>query len=338
MENIEKMEKMVWKPLKFRGDIINNYEVSSEGELRNVKRNKVLKGKITLDGYRMFTIRINRKSYHVQGHRAVAETLLENPDNLPVVNHKDRNRRNNSVENLEWVTISGNVLHSYTSGNRKSNSRAVNQIDKTSGKVLRSFESVTKASKEVGGDGASISKCAKGKRKTSAGFVWRFVVEKENPPEDVPFRIFNGYNVYANGKISKNTIMKTTIISGYESVNLSMNGKVKHYFVHRLVAECFIPQIDPKKDKVNHKDGNKFNNDVSNLEWVTHQENMRHAVDILGMNKKAISQYDLNGTFIRTYESMKEAGKAVGSKNNTNISPACSGKQKTAYGFRWKFK
>ena len=64
--------------------------------------------------------------------------------------------------------------------------------------------------------------------------------------------------------------------SGYKRVCLKINGEYKEKLVHRLVAETFIPS--KKRCKlVNHIDGNRLNNHVSNLEWVTHKQNMRHA-------------------------------------------------------------
>jgi hypothetical protein len=75
----------------------------------------------------------------------------------------------------------------------------------------------------------------------------------------------------------------------YQSVFLS-NGKVKQQYVHRLVANAFIPN-PLNKEQVNHKDGNKLNNNLSNLEWVTKAENQIHAIengliDLFGRNKK----------------------------------------------------
>ena len=61
----------------------------------------------------------------------------------------------------------------------------------------------------------------------------------------------------------------------YYKVNLSKNGVCKKYYVHRLLAEAFIPRVEGK-DCVNHIDGNRRNNDLSNLEWCTPQENTRH--------------------------------------------------------------
>jgi hypothetical protein len=75
----------------------------------------------------------------------------------------------------------------------------------------------------------------------------------------------------------------------YQSVFLS-NGKIKQHYVHRLVATAFIPN-PLNKEQVNHKDGNKLNNNLSNLEWVTKAENQLHAIengliDLFGRNKK----------------------------------------------------
>ena len=75
---------------------------------------------------------------------------------------------------------------------------------------------------------------------------------------------------------------------GYYRVHLSRRGKNHMRFVHRLVAEAFIPN-DEKKPQVNHIDGNKENNNVTNLEWVTNQENNIHAFDIgLKQGKKVV--------------------------------------------------
>jgi hypothetical protein len=66
----------------------------------------------------------------------------------------------------------------------------------------------------------------------------------------------------------------------YWRVGLHIDGKQKLIYLHKLLAEAFIPNPDPKKyTQVNHKDCNKQNNSLSNLEWVTHQENVQHARD-----------------------------------------------------------
>ena len=87
----------------------------------------------------------------------------------------------------------------------------------------------------------------------------------------------NPYEVSTTGAVTRNgKIIKTQLCAGYPSYRESINNKKCRVYVHRKVAETYIP--NPKnKPCVNHLDGNKENNDVSNLEWVTHKENLQHA-------------------------------------------------------------
>ena len=96
-----------------------------------------------------------------------------------------------------------------------------------------------------------------------------------------------GYIINTEGEIySKKTgkLLKQDTATGYARVKLYYNGYKKNLLVHRLVAECFISKPHGK-DFVNHKDGNKLNNNVENLEWVTNQENIKHA-SLNNLNKK----------------------------------------------------
>ena len=102
---------------------MNDYEITKDGEVYSLKHNKrkPIKGYIDKYGYRRVLLYINgkRKKYFV--HRLVAEKYIENPDNLPQVNHKDGNKTNNCVDNLEWVTPKENIQHAIKNGFRKSN-------------------------------------------------------------------------------------------------------------------------------------------------------------------------------------------------------------------------
>jgi uncharacterized cupredoxin-like copper-binding protein len=86
--------------------------------------------------------------------------------------------------------------------------------------------------------------------------------------KDTPYYVSEDGKVFRDGKELKQTITER----GYHRIKLSF----KTIRVHRVVAELYIPNPDNKSD-VNHKDGNKSNNSVSNLEWLTHKENMEHA-------------------------------------------------------------
>ena len=92
----------------------------------------------------------------------------------------------------------------------------------------------------------------------------------------------NEYEISTLGNIRRNgRNLKISDKPIYKIIRLKLDDKYKTYYIHRLVAETFIPNKD-KKEFVNHIDGNKHNNSVSNLEWCTRQENEVHAFRMEG--------------------------------------------------------
>ena len=149
----------------------------------------------------------------------------------------------------------------------------------------------------------------------------------------------------ASGHERAEKIIKSYVTCfGYERVNLYVDGKRKNYYVHRLVAEAFI-ENDNSLLQINHIDGNKLNNKVNNLEWVTGSYNQKHAYkNGLKFPKyndpsvsKKVKQYSLSGEFIRDYLSSKEVERETGFYRS-NICACCRGTQKTAYGFIWSYE
>ncbi|WP_195921980.1 NUMOD4 domain-containing protein [Lactobacillus crispatus] len=125
--------------------------------------------------------------------------------------------------------------------------------------------------------------------------------------------------------------------SGYLYFSAWKNGKVKMLSVHRLVAQAFIPNPE-ELPQVNHKDENKKNNKVSNLEWCTAKYNTNYGT---GKKRASIKEslsvicIDLQGNEIKIFDSITEAKRQTGANN---ISAVCKGKLKTSGGFRWKYK
>lgn len=126
---------------------------------------------------------------------------------------------------------------------------------------------------------------------------------------------------------------------GYRYVDIrDKYGKRKCPKVHRLVAFAFLLNPD-NKPQVNHIDGNKLNNKVDNLEYVTNKENRKHAIET-GLKKEIsynIAQYDLNGNILNVFPTARAALEYLGKPANSgNIGRAINGKRKTAYGYVWK--
>lgn len=131
----------------------------------------------------------------------------------------------------------------------------------------------------------------------------------------------------------------------YLDVELCRCNKSHRYRIHRLVAEHFIPNLE-KKPQVNHIDCDKSNNKTNNLEWCNNSENQQHAFKN-GLNTrkkygdspraKKVNQYDLNGVFIKTWDSIIRIKDECGYCDGF-ISQCCKGKYKQAYGYLWKYE
>lgn len=138
----------------------------------------------------------------------------------------------------------------------------------------------------------------------------------------------------------KNNILKPKIKKGYYQIGLRKDNKRKWYSVHRLVAQTFLPN-ENNLPQVNHRDENKLNNNVNNLEWCSVSYNNCYGTRIKRVKEKTskkVLQYDLKGNFIKEYKSLSEATKINNIKSISNISLCCKGKYKQVKGYIWKYK
>lgn len=185
--------------------------------------------------------------------------------------------------------------------------------------------------------------------------IWKSVVGYEEY-----YEISNLGKVYSKGKTYVDSTGRCQTkkpryinvrcgVNGYLCVDLTANGVTKQTTIHRLLAMAFISNPE-NKPTVNHKDGNKLNIELSNLEWATYGENNKHAVDnnlrrspwtgkfgTENPRSKPIVQYDKANNKINEFPNAREAQRITGITYK-HISSCCLGKRKTTGGFIWKFK
>lgn len=288
---------------------LSKYEVSTYGNVRNKDTKKNLKCCLN-GGYLSVCLQTDegkKKTYMV--HRLVALQFIPNPENKYTVNHKDHNKSNNNINNLEWATIKEQNRHKRKVSRevqRLIGSRKVWRINKDTGEKIELYETMTDAAKWLFDNNltrikefnngnnirSKICTVCRKRRKTAYGFKWEYDDSSDNIYvdevwKDIPPELINGkehYKISSYGRIKNRTGRisegSKKHLSGY--VLLSVCSKL--YRAHRLVAKVFIPNPN-NKPQVNHINGNKQNNKVSNLEWNTSQENVQHAHDI-GLHKK----------------------------------------------------
>lgn len=246
--------------------IINNeewhYSVTKDGNVINTETNKKLLGTIK-QGYHTVQLWNGNIPSMQRVHRLVATAYIPNPNNYPIVRHKDNNRLNNHVDNLEWISAKENCGYENKS----------------------SPNSLLNAQEEHDED------------------IW------------LPFR--NSIYLISNtGKVKNSKTNKLLNCEldkdGYARYCLRLPEGKKHRLGHRLVYETFCGNfIDGMV--INHKNGIKLDNRVDNIEQISIKKNQEHSRDVLGNHVgKAVYQYTLQGDFVQSFPSSREAQRRTG--------------------------
>lgn len=218
-----------------------NYEVSNDGRIKGLKRGRILNPKPDRTGYVLVCLRNDAGMKRLLIHRLVAEAFLPRPEGHDVVHHKDANRANNRVANLEWTTQQKNVKASRRYMRPHSPRQ---EVPSDTGRLvalssLPGLEDLT---------GYAVS---------DRGFI---VSHKGNEP-----RVLHTFHAG----------------DGYQCVNLQKLGQQTPMKVHRLVAMAFCTGRSPERDVVNHIDHDRANNRYDNLEWCSSSDNRNHGSHVL---------------------------------------------------------
>ena len=152
------------------------YQVSNKGHVKSLYKGseKILKPWDNGRGYLLVTLYKNGVVLSKSIHRLVAISFITNPENKPQVNHKDENKSNNCIENLEWATANENI--NYGTRNERA-SRKILQYSK-SGEFIREWQGALEVERVLGIDNSHINACCRGKRKSAGGFVWKYKEER----------------------------------------------------------------------------------------------------------------------------------------------------------------
>lgn len=326
----------IWKPIK---EYENLYLVSNLGNVKSLHNNKEKLLKPIKQGEYIGVALNNsgkRKSFLI--HRLVLQTFSGYKDGC-IVNHKDGNKKNNHLDNLEWCSFSENVVHAIENNLLVPKKFRVSQFT-LNGELLSVFNSIKEASEFTKINCSNISLICKNKKKPDK-FIWKytdFEYEELQEPDGKELEGYTNYIITKEGNVfskSHKKYLSKRLNGGYEYVDLGnkKDKKTKKTFsIHFLVATLYIP--NPFNFRViNHKNSIKTDNNVNNLEWTTHSLNTQQFVDEKLSIK--VCKLDLNNNILETYKSIREASRKC-NISFSSIVYVLKSKRNTAGGFKWK--
>lgn len=170
----------------------NYYQVSNLGNVRSkdrvvntwhgviLKKGRMIKQSICNNGYYSVCFQVNNIKKQCLVHRIVAQAFIPNLDNMPYINHKDENRLNNNIENLEWCTAKYNINYGTCKERRNETKRDKCKLSKTTlqynleGTLIKEWKSTKEIERELGFSNQGVSACCRGIRKSFNGFIWKY--------------------------------------------------------------------------------------------------------------------------------------------------------------------
>ena len=313
----------------------SNYEISNFGRICNAKTGTILK-QHEQNGYMKITLYDGNGKHYIKRISTLVMVGFVGPKpNLNMsIDHIDRVTTNDNLANLRYATVQEQNENRRIQAPVKG--KPVIQYD-LNGNFIKIWDKVVDASLALNINEHNISDACRGIYQTAGGFIWRYYIEIYLDEKWKPLTLSGLNTIYVSscGRImtSKGNITYGSDRGGYLCVHLTKNNKGVHLLVHRAVLEAFVGLSNLQ---VNHKDGDKKNNRLENLEYVTNQENIRHAVKIGNIKTRRVHQFNLNGQFIAEYYSINEAARQ-NKLHPGNICSVCQGNRNTYSDFIWRY-
>jgi len=344
------MQNETWKIIPN----LTKYEASTKGNIRNKKVQKNLSQRYNAKGYKIISLEyLNGQVTRFLVHRLVALTFLPNPNNHPIVDHKDKTRSNNNLDNLRWVDI----VESNLNRNLKQDLRVVQKT--LDNQVVKIWDSIRCITNELKYTKTNILKCCNSQISKYKNFKWEWYIKREPNKLTIIKDITNYKTIgmidnydFSNYKISENPeisiIGKRNVLihpwrysddDYFSCILVDKNTKERiGLSIHQIVYAIHNGNKIPQDGIIDHIDENKSNNKINNLQLLTRRNNT------IKSNGKRVKQIDIiTGKVINIYNCLMDAYNAVkvntikNRRESNQISQVCNGKRQTSYGYKWKW-
>ena len=283
-------------------------------------------------------------------HKLVYVSFHDDYDLKKVIDHIDGNRLNNNVENLRLVTQSENMRNAVKNNSNMCKYKKINIYD-TDEKLIKECADMNECVDYIGIKNYSkIHKCLQNKIKTFKNYIFKYAKDEHSHENTHVSNIENFISIgkidnidYSNYLINKNGIVvnknrNNRIIKPYKNLfGYFVTNITKPFLTHRLIGKYFLKDGEKyyydKNYVVNHKDENKSNNNIENLEWITKKQNTVYSIG------KKVNKIDKDtDQIIETYDSISDALRSINSPLVAgNLTKVCKGERNTCGGFKWKY-
>lgn len=324
--------------------MLSRYQISNTGKVRNKNTDYLFTRRLNESGYVVVNLKMdNDINRYFRVHILVANTFLENPENKPTVDHIDRVRHNNNVNNLRFATYREQLLNREI---YKRKGTCIKQYD-MDGNFIRKWDSIINACIEYEFNYMKLFHTLTPVPKEYGGFKWSYDLD------DLPGEIWKEYHPDYDIKVSnKGRIQFGKYKRTYGNLNgeymsttiLNTVTKENHIIrVNRLVCMVFKPHKKQNELVVNHLNEIKTDNSIENLQWVTVKRNNLYSLDRKTKERnnarsQIVVQIDYKTKeILNEFSSTTEAG-IYAKVNRTNIYACCINQYAISGGYAWQFK